>query len=230
MNFRAKEDEGMTRIGLKVAALVGLMAAGFWPASGEALSFNLNCIMTGSNTCTPSVSYGTISFVDNGNGVDVQVDLVGTGQRIQTVLFNYDDNKFANDAFAIAPSVTVAENANTLPPFNGGGFDLQIPSQANMNTPDPYLGTLTLVSVNLDPADFNFKDSSGTLFAAVHIGTCGPNEPATCLPGQTGTNSIKVGALGDPLTPVPEPATLLLWGTTVAGVGFLKRWRRQPRD
>lgn len=220
----------MTRVNLKLVGLVGLLAACLWPASGEALSFSLNCIMTGSNTCTPSVSYGTISFTDNGNGVDVQVDLVGTGQRIQTVLFNYDDTKFANDAFSIAPSVNVAENGNTLPPFNGGGFDLQVPSQANMNTPDPYLGTLTLVSVNLDPADFNFKDSSGTLFAAVHIGTCGPNEPASCLPGQTGTNSIKVGALGDPLTPVPEPATLLLWGSTAAGLGLVKRWRHRSRN
>lgn len=220
----------MTRVNLKLVGLAGLLAVCLWPASGEALSFSLNCIMTGSNTCTPSVSYGTISFTDNGNGVDVQVDLVGTGQRIQTVLFNYDDAKFANDAFSIVPSVNVAENGNTLPPFNGGGFDLQIPSQANMNTPDPYLGTLTLVSVNLDPADFNFKDLSGTLFAAVHIGTCGPNEPATCLPGQTGSNSIKVGALGDPLTPVPEPATLLLWGSTVVGLGYLKRRRNRSRD
>jgi len=220
----------MTRVSLKVAALAALMTASVWPTSGEALSFSLNCIVTGNNTCTPSVSYGTISFTDNGNGVDVLVDLVGTGQRIQTVLFNYDDAKFANNAFSIAPSVNVAENGNTLPPFNGGGFDLQIPSQANMNTPDPYLGTLTLASLNLDPADFNFLDSSGTLFAAVHIGTCGPNEPASCLPGQTGNNSIKVGALGDPLTPVPEPATLLLWGTTVVGLGFLKRRRHRLRD
>jgi hypothetical protein len=205
------------------------MVACLWPASGEALSFSLNCIITGNNTCTPSVSYGTISFTDNGNGVDVQVDLVGTGQRIQTVLFNYDDAQFSNDAFSIAPSVGVAENGKTLPPFNGGGFDLQIPSKANMNTPDPYLGTLTLASVNLDPSDFNFKDSSGILFAAVHIGTCGPNAPASCLPGQIGEDSIKVGAL-DPLAPVPEPATLLLWGTTVAGLGFLKRRRHRARD
>ena len=215
----------------KLTIIAGLMAAAFWPVSGEALSFSLNCIITGDNTCTPSVSYGTISFTDNGDGVDVQVELVGTGQRVLTVLFNYDDAKFANDAFAIAPSVSVVENGNTLPPFNGGGFDLQIPSQANMNTPDPYLGTLTLAGFNLDPADFNFKDSSATLFAAMHIGTCGPDAPETCLPGQTGTTSIKVGALDDPLTPTPEPATLLAWwGTTVVGLGFLKRRRRQARD
>ena len=213
---------------LKTGPLVALLvAACLWPVRGEALSFTLNCVITGNNTCTPSVSYGTISFTDNGSGVDVQVDLVGTGQRIQTVLFNYDDAKFANNAFSIVPSVSVAENSNTLPPFNGGGFDMQIPSQANMNTPDPYLGTLTLVGFDLDPADFDFKDSSNTLFAAVHIGTCGPEAPASCLPGQTGGNSIKVGALGDPLAPVPEPTTLLLWGTTAAGLGVLKRWRRR---
>jgi hypothetical protein len=219
---------------LGVAVLAALITLGLWPAHSAALSFTLNCIVTGNDTCTPSVTYGTISFTDNAgdsNAVDVQVDLVGTGQRIQNVVLNYNDAIFQNNAFSIsAESVGVAENGKTMPPLNGLGFDLQIPAQANMNTPDPFLGTLTLAGFNLDPENFNFQASNGTLslFAAVHIGTCGPE--GTCLPGQTGNNSIKVGALGDELTPVPEPTTLLLWGTAATGFGLLKRWRRHPGE
>jgi hypothetical protein len=222
---------------LRVAVLAALITLGQWPAHSEAISFTLNCIVTGNDACASSVSYGTISFTDNpgdSNAVDVRVDLAGTGQRIQNVVFNYNDALFQNDAFSVsAESVGVAENSKTMPPLNGLGFDLQIPAQANMNTADPYVGTLTLAAFNLDPEHFNFQavDSNSplALFAAVHIGTCGPND-GTCLPGQTGENSIKVGALGDPMTPVPEPTTLLLWGGTAAGLGLLKRWRRRSND
>ena len=217
---------------LRVAILAALITVGLWPAHSAAISFDLNCIVTGNNTCTSSLTYGTISFTDNAgdtNAVDVTVDLVGTGQRIQNVVFNYNDATFENNAFSISPeTVGVAENGKTMPPLNGLFFDLQVPANANMNTADPYVGTLTLAGFNLNPEDFNFKDSTGTLFAAVHIGTCGPND-GTCLPGQTGENSIKVGAPGDGLTPVPEPTTLLLLGSA-AGIGLVQRWRRRPRD
>jgi MYXO-CTERM domain-containing protein len=33
-----------------------------------------------------------------------------------------------------------------------------------------------------------------------------------------------------PLEPVPEPATLVLWGTTMAGLGLAARWRRRRQN
>lgn len=123
---------------LRVAVLAALITVGLSPARSSAISFTLNCIVTGNDACASSVSYGTISFTDNpgdSNAVDVTVDLVGTGQRIQNVVFNYNDALFQNNAFSVsAESVGVAENGKTMPPLNGLGFDLQIPAQANMNT------------------------------------------------------------------------------------------------
>lgn len=47
----------------------------------------------------------------------------------------------------------------------------------------------------------NFKNSSNTLFATVHVRTCGaaPGSTNDCDPDLSGGDSTKVGALGDPL-------------------------------
>jgi hypothetical protein len=230
----------MERGKLRIATLAGaLMAACAWPASSEALVFDLACIV-GNNSCSPSASYGTVTLTPNTSGantrVDLRVDLTGTGEKVLTLYLNFDESLLSNtDLFQLTSgkAVGVGVNDRRFPPFhtaNTGGFDLEITDTGNINEFDPYLDTLFITGKDLFPENFVFKESSGVLFAGVHIGACGPNEPATCLPGETGTNSIKVGAINDPLAPVPEPTTLLLWGSTAAGLGLLKRWRRRPHD
>jgi len=194
-----------------------------------ALSFSLNCTIAVSG-CSPSATYGTVTLTDNGNNVDLTVSLVGGAQKILAVYLNYNDTTFSNSsAFLLAnKTVGVSENNNALPPYNDGKFDLQIPSTGNVNEFGTYSDTFSLASFDLNPADFDFKDSSGLLFAAVHIGNCGaaPGSPSDCDPGLTGDGSIKVGALDD-LAPTPEPTTLLLWGSTMAGMGWVARRRRR---
>jgi hypothetical protein len=230
----------MKRAKLSIVTLaVALMAACAWTASGEALTFDLACIV-GNNSCPPSASYGSVALTSNTSGantrVDLAVDLVGSGQKVLKLYLNFDESLFSNtDLFQLTSGKTVGVGVNDrrFPPFhtgNTGGFDLEITDTGNINEFDPYLDTLFITGKDLLPENFAFKESSGVLFAGVHIGNCGPNAPGTCLPGETGTNSIKVGAANDPLAPVPEPTTLLLWGSTAAGLGLLKRWRRRPHD
>jgi hypothetical protein len=45
-----------------------------------------------------------------------------------------------------------------------------------------------------------------------------------------GTTFNAAFALSGDLEPVPEPATLLLWGTTMVGLGLATRWRRRTQN
>jgi hypothetical protein len=216
----------MKRLGF--ALLVTVVVALGSASESSALSFTLNCII-GNSGCTPSATYGTVTLTDNGDSVDLTVSLLG-GQKILAVYLNYADSQFSNSsAFELASKdVGVDENNNPLPPYNSGKFDLKIPTTGNVNEFGIYSDTFSLSSFNLSPADFDFKDSSGLLFAAVHIGNCSaaPGSTSACDPGLTGEGSIKVGAL-DPPVATPEPATLVLWGTTMAGMGWVARRRRK---
>jgi PEP-CTERM motif-containing protein len=235
---------------LRMAAVVAalLMTACFWPGRGEALTFDLNCII-GNSSCSSSASYGTLTLTANTSGantaVDIKVDLVGpgdgtpgSGQKVLNLFLNFNDSLFSNtDVFQLTSTKTVGvgENDRRLPPFqtgSSGGFDLEITATGNINEFEPYLDTLFIAGRDLLPGDLAFKDSTGVLFAGLHIGNCDKlgGSLNDCDPGILGEGSIKVGAPGDPLTPVPEPATLLLFGTTAAALGLLKHRRRRTRD
>ena len=235
---------------LRMIALAGalLTAACFWPGRGEALTFDLNCII-GNSSCTSSASYGTLTLTANTSGVntavDLKVDLVGagdgtagSGQKVLNLFLNFNDGLFSNaDVFQLTSGKTVGvgENDKRLQPFqtgSSGGFDLEITATGNINEFEPYLDTLFITGRDLLPGDLAFKDSTDGLFVGLHIGNCGKlgGSPNSCDPGILGDGSIKVGAPGDPLAPVPEPATLLLFGTTAVALGLLKLRRRPALD
>jgi hypothetical protein len=55
-----------------------------------------------------------------------------------------------------------------------------------------------------------------------------PNDPTAFIAGLTFTGDGEFTGTMDPLV-TPEPATLVLFGSTMAGLGLAARWRRPRR-
>ena len=213
-----------------------------WSAPSAALVFNLDCIISGAG-CAPSASYGTVTLTDNGNDVTISVDLVGDDiQKVLAVVLNYDDSIFGpGDDFGTTNDTSpppgdtngVLENENGITADGyPGRLDLQIPESGSLEpgNVEPFVDNITLASFNLDPTHFDFTDTLDAIFAAVHIGQCGPDEPAVCLPGTGGDNSIWVGSLtsengGGPPTGIPEPRAISLLALGLMGLGYVARRR-----
>jgi hypothetical protein len=195
----------------------------------HAIVFDLNCVMSG-GVCSPSGSFGTVTIVDGpGGDVTLTVNLGGATvvpNKILTVFGNYNDALFSNSTVfttVLNPTygVDVSEN-NTNTPGGGTGFDFQIPDPppGNIGAIDTYTEQLH-TTVGLTAANFNFANSSGVSFA-VHIGNIACAS-VSCL-GQSGENSVTVGSIA---STVPEPASVILLGSGLAGIGLWGMKRRK---
>lgn len=218
---RGSSDRQQTWLLSLVVAVMILGAVGTHAEAVTSVTFDLNCVISGAG-CPPSASFGTVTLTDNGNNVDVVVDLAGAGvHKVQKVFLNYDDSLFSNSsAFGTSSSagVIVGQNAQT-PAGYSGSLDLTIPDPPPGNLGfEPYSDTITLTGFNLNPDHFNFLDTLGKVGVAVHVGNFGGS------PGVAGTDSIWVGS--DPPAATPEPGTLLLLSSGLTGLAAW-RWRRK---
>lgn len=190
-------------------------------AVASSVTFNLNCIISGAGCPpSPSTSFGTVTLTDNGDNVDLVVDLAGEGvHTVLKVFLNYDDALFSNASpFDTTSDAGVIVGENAQKPDGYPGFlDLTIPDPPASLGFEPYSDTITLAGFDLNPEHFNFLDTSGKMWAAVQVGNYGGS------PGVAGLDPIWVGA--DPPVATPEPGTLLLLGSGLAGLATWG-WRR----
>ncbi len=115
----------LTVLGLLVGAIV---AIGLPLQAHAVTTSDLNCAFSG-GVCSDTSSYGTLTFTDLGDDVQLDIDLTGTGNKILSVKLNYDGSPDGDDLSVTGDATTLTFSPDGV---NADGcvgcFDIDVPA------------------------------------------------------------------------------------------------------
>jgi len=205
--------------------------------ASAAITYDLTCVMNGlnANPCVAGPSFGSVTLTDSGvNQVTLSVDLLNPGLKFRDLMLNLSAGGSGITAITSTDGQgRLNPNGYSMSPYNGL-FDVGSTGPLGWDGPSGYSTILSGTGGTLTSSYFDFTDSLGNIFLAIHIqsiggGGCdGASDGSTsCTVGMLGDGSLKIGGTADgevaPAEVVPEPSTFALIGIGLLALGLGRR-------